>query len=71
MIHTVMCIRRRPDMDAEEFRRCGRTEHGERVRRAAAKVGTVRSVQCHTTGPDREIPVVVQPATETPGSAAR
>ncbi|MGZ8752622.1 MAG: hypothetical protein ACXW1S_06530 [Acidimicrobiia bacterium] len=59
-------------MDAEEFRRCGRTEHGERVRRAAAKVGTVRSVQCHTTGRDREIPVVlVQPAAENPGSAER
>ena len=48
MIDVVMCIRRRADLDPEEFRRYWLTEHGERVKRAAATIGAVRYVQYQT-----------------------
>ncbi len=53
MIKVVMCMRRRPEMPAEEFHRYWREEHGPLVRSLAGAMGAVRYVQSHTIAPDR------------------
>ena len=58
MIDVVMCIRRKPDVDADEFHRYWLAEHGERVKRAAATIGAVRYVQYHTI--DTGLEAIVQ-----------
>jgi hypothetical protein len=47
MIHLVQCVRRRPDLSPQEFRRKWR-EYGERIGEVAEKLGGVR-VTLHTT----------------------
>jgi hypothetical protein len=48
MIDVVLCIKRRPEMDAETFHRYWRDEHAALVRRHAATIGAVGYIQHHT-----------------------
>jgi hypothetical protein len=48
MIDVIMCIRRRADVPAEDFRRYWLEEHGELVKKSATTIGAVRYVQHHT-----------------------
>jgi len=48
MIKLVFNIRRRPDIDAAEFYRYWKDEHGPLVRSVADTLGIVRYVQSHT-----------------------
>jgi hypothetical protein len=48
MIDVVLCIKRRPDVSAEEFHRYWREEHGKLVARHATTIGAVAYLQLHT-----------------------
>lgn len=48
MIKLTFCLRRRPDLDPEEFRRYWRDEHGPLVRDRAAVLGIRKYQQVHT-----------------------
>ena len=48
MIDVVLCIKRRQDVDPEEFHRYWREEHAPLVRKHAATIGAVGYVQHHT-----------------------
>ncbi|MEO1065475.1 MAG: EthD domain-containing protein [Actinomycetota bacterium] len=52
MIKLTFCLRRRPDLDREEFQRYWRETHGPLVAERAATLGVRRYVQCHTLGED-------------------
>jgi hypothetical protein len=51
MIKLVYCIRRRPDVSAEDFHRYWLKEHGPKVRSVATTIGAARYVQSHTALP--------------------
>ena len=48
MIDVVLCVKRRQDVDPEEFHRYWREEHAKLVSRHAATIGAVSYVQHHT-----------------------
>lgn len=48
MIDVVLCIKRRQDVEPEEFHRYWREEHASLVRKHAATIGAVGYVQHHT-----------------------
>jgi uncharacterized protein (TIGR02118 family) len=48
MVKLLFCVRRRPDMDATEFHRYWRDEHGPLVTTVAETLGIRRYVQAHT-----------------------
>ena len=49
MIKLIVAVRKRPDLDAEAFRRHWRTQHAELVRNCPASERYVRKyIQCHT-----------------------
>ena len=48
MIKLTFCLRRRPDLSAEEFHRYWRDEHGPLVRARAAALGIRKYQQVHT-----------------------
>ena len=48
MIDVILCIKRRADIEPEEFHRYWREEHAPLVQRHAATIGAVRYVQHHT-----------------------
>ena len=48
MIKFVYCVRRRPELSVEEFRKYWLEKHGPFVRSFAAKLGARRYVQSHT-----------------------
>lgn len=48
MIKLTFCLRRRPDLSAEEFYRYWKEEHGPLVRQRAAVLGVRRYQQVHT-----------------------
>lgn len=51
MIKLVYCVRRHPDLSAEEFHRYWLERHGPLVRSVAEAIGARRYVQSHTTQP--------------------
>ena len=53
MIKVVMCVRRKPEMDAAEFHRDWREDHARLVRSLAEATGALRYVQSHTVAPER------------------
>jgi len=52
MLKLVYCLRRKPDMSVEEFRRYWREVHAPLVAERAELLGIKRYVQVHTTFPD-------------------
>lgn len=48
MIKLTFCLRRRPDLSADEFRRYWRDEHGPLVRSRAEALGVRKYQQVHT-----------------------
>ena len=52
MIKLVYCIRRRPDVEPQEFHRYWLERHGPLVRSVAVAIGAVRYVQSHTIASD-------------------
>jgi len=52
MIKLVYCIRKRDDIDSEEFHRYWLEDHGPLVKSVAAAIGTCRYVQSHTIMPE-------------------
>lgn len=47
MLQLVFCVKRRADVDEEEFHRYWREEHGPKVRSFQSALGVVRYVQAH------------------------
>lgn len=58
MIDVILCIKRRQDVDPEEFHRYWREEHGRLVRRHARTIGAIGYVQHHTL--DTGLEAIVQ-----------
>ncbi|MEM9033363.1 MAG: EthD domain-containing protein [Actinomycetota bacterium] len=52
MIKLTFCLRRRPDLSSEEFRRYWREMHAPLVTERAEALGIRRYVQCHTIDAD-------------------
>jgi uncharacterized protein (TIGR02118 family) len=48
MVKLIFCVRRRPDIGADEFHRYWRDVHGPLVQSVAPALGIVRYVQTHT-----------------------
>jgi len=53
VIKVVMCVRRKPEMDAAAFHRYWREEHGPLVKSLAEATGALRYVQSHAIAPER------------------
>jgi uncharacterized protein (TIGR02118 family) len=53
MVKLVFCLRRRPELSAEEFHRYWREEHAPLVRAALPALGAVRYVQVRTVADER------------------
>jgi uncharacterized protein (TIGR02118 family) len=52
MVKLVYCVRRRPDIEPEEFHRYWLRDHGRLVAELAAAIGAKKYVQSHTMGAD-------------------
>lgn len=49
MVKLIVCVKRKPDMDVEEFHRYWRTTHGELIKSLPSLRQYIRKyVQCHT-----------------------
>ena len=57
MIKMIYCVKRRPDIDVDEFYRYWLKEHGPLVKKHANELKIKKYIQCHTIQDTNEMPL--------------
>jgi uncharacterized protein (TIGR02118 family) len=57
MLKMIYCVKRRPDIDVDEFYRYWLKEHGPLVKKHAKELKIRKYIQCHTIKDTDEIPL--------------